>query len=99
MGSRLQLDPNLNLSTVGLQSGEHMIARALQVYGCYVIDSSGGGFGLFAQNYRFLPDATNPYPAAWADGISKELLKHLRVVDPPPAPVYDDRSVFGQPHR
>jgi hypothetical protein len=97
MGSRLQLDPSYSLA--GMESGEAMIARALQTYGCYVIDSSSGGFVLFAQNYNFLPGGANPYPSSWGNGITKELVKHMRVVAPVATPTYDDRTVLGQPHK
>jgi hypothetical protein len=48
-GARLQLDPNLDLDALGLNSAARTIARALQVYGAYVWDS-GRGFSLRAQN-------------------------------------------------
>jgi hypothetical protein len=96
MGSRLQLDPNLDLSSLALPPGEEMIAKALQRYGCYVIDSSSA-LVLFAENTRFL--STDPYPAQWTDGVTKEIVRHMRVVDPPGRPAYDDRTILGQPHR
>ena len=99
MGSRLQLDPSLDLSKIPLESGEAIIVRALQQYGCYVALSTGPAFLVFAQNYKFLPGETNPYPSSWGNGISKELVRYMRVVEGPPAPSYDDRTVFGQPHK
>jgi len=98
MGSHLQLDPSLDISTLGLEPGEAMVARALQVYGCYVVDSASG-FALYAENYHFLPGGANPYPSSWANGISKELVRRMRVVTPPPTPTYDDSSVLNQPHK
>jgi hypothetical protein len=97
-GSRLQLDPSIDLSTLPLESGEAIIAKALQTYGCYIVDSSSA-LVLVAQNYRFLPGGTNPYPSSWGNGLSKELVKHMRVVTPTPTPTYDSRSVFNQPHQ
>jgi hypothetical protein len=79
MGARLQLDPSLNLSSLGLSRWQKTIARALQVYGAYVAESSTG-LALFAQNpvnYR-----SNPYP--WASGpyafLPKTLVSRLRVL-------------------
>lgn len=68
MGARLQLDPTLDLSSLGLRPYERTIARALQVYGMYLGDS-GGGVNLYAvhpQSYRanvydgLLPAETYP---------------------------------------
>jgi len=96
MGSRLQLDPNLELSSLPLQPGEEMVAKALQRYGCYLIDSSST-MALFAENATFLP--SDPYHASWSDGLTNQLVKHMRVVAPPAPPEYEDRTVLGQPHR
>jgi hypothetical protein len=99
MGSRLQLDPSLDLSRLPLEPGELIIARALQQYGCYVVDSTGSALVLYAQNSKLLPGGVNPYPSSWSNGISKELVRFMRVVEPPSRPTYDDRNVFGQPHK
>jgi hypothetical protein len=96
MGSHLQLDPSLNISSLGLEPGEEMIARALQTYGAYIVDSSSG-LACYAQNSSTL--GSNPYPASWSNGISKQLISHMRVVTPPPPPVYDNRATLCQPHR
>ena len=42
MGSRLQLDPSLDLTALGLAPWEMTIAVALQEYGAYIVDSAGG---------------------------------------------------------
>jgi hypothetical protein len=96
MGARLQLDPALDVTALGLEPGEEMIARALQTYGAYVVDSSSS-FALNALSVQGLK--SDPYPSSWENGLSKELLRHMRVVAPPPAPIYDNRQVFGQPRR
>jgi chitodextrinase len=96
MGSRLQLDPSLNVSSLGLEPGEEMIARALQTYGAYIVDSSST-MACYAQNFD--PLGSNPYPASWSNGIRRDLVLKMRVVAPPSAPVYDDRTTFGEPHR
>lgn len=48
-GTRVQLDPSINLDTVaGLTRGERIIGRAMQKYGAYLIDKGGAsmGFGM-----------------------------------------------------
>ncbi len=96
MGSRLQLDPSVDVGSLGLEPGEEMIARALQTYGAYIVDSSSA-FACYAQNTSTM--GSNPYPSSWSNGISKSLIQRLRVVQPPAAPTYDDRTTFGQPHK
>jgi hypothetical protein len=98
MGSRLQLDPSLDVAALGLEAGEEMIARALQDYGAYIVDSTQPNtFACFASNSSTLNGST--YPSTWANGISKELFASMRVVSPPPPPSYDHRAVFNQPRR
>lgn len=48
-GARLQLDPSLDLNSLGLNSWQKTIARAMQVYGLYLVDT-GGTFAISAQN-------------------------------------------------
>jgi hypothetical protein len=79
MGARLQLDPSLKLSSLGLKGWQKTIAHALQVYGAFVSETSTG-LALFAQNpqtYR-----SNPYPFAKAPYtfLPKSLVPHLRVL-------------------
>lgn len=57
-GALLQLDPNLNLATLGLNSYEMTIAKALQEYGMYLADD-GGGVTLYAVNP--ISARTDPY--------------------------------------
>lgn len=97
MGSRLQLDPTVDIATLGLQPGEEMIARALQTYGAYVTDSSSV-LAFYAENFT-VHGSTNPYPASWSNGLSRSLIQRLRVTNPPATPVFDNRATFGQPHK
>jgi hypothetical protein len=53
MGARLRLDPRLDLSTLGLNRAERVIAKALQEYGMVLGDTSGG-FTLYAAHPRGL---------------------------------------------
>lgn len=50
MGARIQLDPTLNLDSIGLTSYEKTIARAMQEYGMILCDTSGGPIELEAVN-------------------------------------------------
>jgi hypothetical protein len=67
-GGRIQLDPSLDLDSLGLSASGRTIARALQVYGAYVGDYSGA-ISLYAENS---PEAQ----AIWAADLldSYELL-------------------------
>src|SRR4029079_10998964 len=64
MGTRFQLDPSLNLDKLGLAAREEMVARALQVYGMYIVDSSAGVV-CYAANASFY--RSDPYPKSWSD--------------------------------
>jgi hypothetical protein len=48
-GGRIQLDPAINLDTLGLPPGGRAVAEALQRYGAYVGDYSGS-LSLYAEN-------------------------------------------------
>jgi hypothetical protein len=48
-GGRVQLDPNLNLDSLGLSRAGRIIAEALQRYGAYVGDYSGA-ISIYAEN-------------------------------------------------
>jgi hypothetical protein len=48
-GGRVQLDPALDLSTLGLSRAGRIVAEALQKYGAYVGDYSGA-ISLYAEN-------------------------------------------------
>lgn len=45
-GTRLQLDPSLDLSTLGLTPGELAVATAMQRYGGYIMDQSGAALSV-----------------------------------------------------
>jgi len=70
-GARVQLDPALDVSTLGLSPAQETIARAMQVYGMYLIDD-GGGIQLYAVNPQSLSDP-DPYGAFFtldAEGLA-----------------------------
>jgi hypothetical protein len=76
----VQLDPTLDLDTLGLSPSARVIARALQEYGAYVGDFSGS-LNLYADDS---PDAR----AAWSSGgllstgdVAGIPLDRLRVVE------------------
>jgi hypothetical protein len=80
-GGRVQLDPNLDLASLGLSRWQTIVARALQVYGMYLADT-GGGLALTAVNPQSF--GRNPYAAFWGDGpyasLPTSLARHLRVL-------------------
>jgi hypothetical protein len=60
-GGRIQLDPALDVTTLGLSSSGLIIARALQKYGAFVGDYSGA-VSLYA-------DASATAQATWSGGL------------------------------
>jgi hypothetical protein len=48
-GTRLQLDPSVNVNALPIPAWEKPIARALQAYGMYLRDG-GGSFAIYAEN-------------------------------------------------
>ncbi|MEX0982018.1 MAG: hypothetical protein WD577_06010 [Bacteroidales bacterium] len=63
-GALVQLDPSLDLSILGLNEYEMIIAKALQEYGMYCADD-GGGISLYAINPICVEN--NPYQNIWGD--------------------------------
>jgi hypothetical protein len=59
------LDPDLDLTTLGLTSYEMTIARALQEYGMYLVDSNGVGVSIEAIDPRSVQG--NPYDGLLPD--------------------------------
>ncbi len=57
-GARVQLDPSLDLDTLGLQPYQRTIAAALQTYGM-ILGDTGGALGLYAVGRQSF--ATDPY--------------------------------------
>jgi hypothetical protein len=59
IGARLQLNPGLNLDSVNLAPYEKTIARAMQLYGIFLVDTGGrSGIGLYAID----PKSADPNP-------------------------------------
>jgi hypothetical protein len=56
IGAHLQLDPTLNLDTLGLRPGAKVVARAMQEYGLYVGDN-GYGLSLYAESFYGKPQS------------------------------------------
>ncbi len=60
IGARLQLDPALNLDSLTLTTYEKTIARAMQKYGLFLVDTGGeSGIGLYAVDPK--STAASPY--------------------------------------
>lgn len=86
IGALLQLDPSLDLSSLGLDPWSLTIARAMQEFGLMLVDTGGdGSLGLYAIDPRSA--ATNPYGTAWPDQDFVEVsgipLDRLRVLQLP----------------
>ncbi|MCJ8505911.1 hypothetical protein MRU69_13780 [Kocuria flava] len=96
-GARLQLDPGLDVTAIsGITPGEVAVARAMQVYGAYVVDQGGAALSM---SFELAPDATPTSPGAVYEaaglrwdyyGMSKVPWNRLRVLatwqgDPVPA--------------
>lgn len=60
-GARLQLDPSINVndSAYGMNAGERIVARALQVYGAYVCDNTSPKIGVI---FEAPSGESDPYP-------------------------------------
>ena len=77
-GGRVQLDPSLDLSTLGLTPAGRTIARALQVYGAYVGDFSGS-INVYADGS---PNAREAFASVLESGSTAGLdVSRLRVVE------------------
>jgi hypothetical protein len=96
-GARLQLDPALDLGALGLLPWQKVVARALQVYGMFLVDTSSNLSlaAVGAQSFR-----SNPYAAFWGDEpyayLPPTLAQHLRVLRLPPQA---KRRTFVAPSR
>jgi hypothetical protein len=70
-GVRLQLDPTIDLQQIpGITRGEQIVARALQVFGVYVIDKGGGTMGISFELARDATSANNPGAVYLASGFA-----------------------------
>jgi hypothetical protein len=57
-GARLQLDPSLDLTELGLTRGELVVATAMQRYGGYIMDQSGASLSvIFERDKEAGPDS------------------------------------------
>ncbi len=77
-GVRIQLNPNLDLDALGLSKNAQIIARALQKYGAYVMDS-GTGFAIKLQNIGEDGGAWNNHPGIL--DINKIPIEEFRVLN------------------
>lgn len=65
-GARLQLNPDLNLDSLPLEPYEKTVAKALQEYGMWLVDTGGSsGIGLYAVDPRSVQG--NPYEGVLPD--------------------------------
>jgi len=76
-GARLQLDPDLDLDSLGLKPYERTIAEALQRYGMLLVDSGGA----VAVRVQHTISTDYRYPWGRRDGrLPTELARHMRAV-------------------
>jgi hypothetical protein len=81
-GARVQLDPALDLDSLGLTQWQKAIAQALQRYGMFLMDT-GGAFALRVQHAGSV-DFSYPWGLADAAYMPTSLASHLRVLKLPP---------------
>ncbi|ADG77977.1 PA14 domain protein OS=Tsukamurella paurometabola (strain ATCC 8368 / DSM / CCUG 35730 / CIP 100753 / JCM 10117 / KCTC 9821 / NBRC 16120 / NCIMB 702349/ NCTC 13040) OX=521096 GN=Tpau_1348 PE=4 SV=1 [Tsukamurella paurometabola] len=88
-GTRLQLDPNLDLNQFGLSPFQLMVARALQQYGGYNADGASGVFALYARST--VDGTTYPQPI---QPLPDALVRHMRFLAPSTSSteIYLDRA-------
>jgi hypothetical protein len=86
-GGRVQLDPSLDLETMGLTASGKIVARALQEYGAYIGDYSGA--------VNVYADGSTTAQSEWDNGLLDTYevkdqipLKSLRVIEL--GTLYDD---------
>jgi hypothetical protein len=85
MGGRIQLDPTIDVDSLGLTATGKIIAHALQDYGAYVGDYSGS-ISIYAEN---APDAQTQWAAGLLttnevrDIINQAMLRRFRVIKLP----------------
>jgi hypothetical protein len=101
-GAHWQLDPNWDIS--GYTIGQQWVLRTLQVFGAYDVDSTNpyAGCTIYCENYIYSQTnpGVNPYPSEWSQGLlGKTILPHMRILSPPPTPVYDHRDIFHNPYK
>lgn len=99
-GARLQLDPSLDLDSLGLTAWQKTIARALQRYGM-ILGDTGGTVGLSAVNASNLGTDAYPWGNVSYAYLPTSLLSHFRVLtlgpqsNPPGALVPTSCATYG----
>ncbi|KUH96002.1 hypothetical protein AU187_12125 [Mycobacterium sp. IS-1556] len=85
-GARIQLDPSVDINSLGLSPAQHTVAEALQKYGAYIVDVSGSPLSIsFERDNTAAPGTVGrTYSAAgiqWDyDGMTKIPWNKLRVL-------------------
>jgi hypothetical protein len=79
--ARLQLDPGLDLASLGLEPHERVIAEALQRYGMFLVDTGGA----VAIRVEHALSTDYRYPWGTRDArLPPELARHMRVLETGP---------------
>ena len=100
-GAHLQLDPALDLDSLGLLPYQKAIAKALQVYGGYVALATNGPVDLYAISP--LSSNNNPWvgivpdPTAAYASLPTSLLSRMRVLELPPTTTNLNKCAIPSP--
>lgn len=99
VGSRIQLDPSVNVNTLPLSAGGKVIARALQVYGGWIADT-GTAAAVDAREFVAVNGSGVPYVdnSPWAGllthmDLSGFPVNKLRIIQANPADFYQEGVV------
>lgn len=100
-GYRLQLDPNLDITSLGLNWAGQIIAKALQEYGMIYVENNGGGNKIYIES---LDDKPESWSGILDSFNGKIPMSAFRVVKPvyvdeskdttPPSPPKNVRVIF-----
>lgn len=91
-GARVQLDPQLDLGALDLEPWQRTVARALQRYGMFLVDS-GGSLAVSAEHVLSAGPDAYPWGAEVYARLPSALVPHLRVLRLPPQRPSDYRFV------
>jgi hypothetical protein len=86
-GFRLQLDPSLDINSLGLNRSGKIIARAMQEYGMIFVENAGVGSNIvYAESLDDRPESWSGILGSLA-GIPLEKLRVVEPVYPSPLPL------------
>ena len=80
-GTRIQLDPTLNVDAQSWLPFRKIIAKALQTYGAYCIDNGGAVWRLLQSGRRLQCRLTRPVLRLWRRWVLRRIITHCRIQD------------------